>query len=322
MNRELEQLKKTYTEISMSEEQVKQMKENIEQAKKDKKAQMKPHYIKRVALTAAGVAIVFVASPNLSKNIANAMEKIPVIGEFVDVVTFRDYQYEDDRNEAKITVPELIVTDNSTNESADANSESSSGDTAQDMNSVTTTDSSTKETLEKTTQEINTEIQEITDQLVKEFEESKKEEAGYQSMEVKSEVIATTKDYFTLKLICYQAAGSGAEWAYYYTIDLTTGERLELSELFEKDADYQTIISENIKEQMREQMKSEDVAYWIDSDMPDWDFKSIKENNSFYINAQNNLVICFDEGEVAPMYMGSVEFEIPADVIAGIRIMK
>lgn len=43
-------------------------------------------------------------------------------------------------------------------------------------------------------------------------------------MQVKHEVLSTTKDYFTLKLICYQAAGSGAETDYYYTIDLKTGK--------------------------------------------------------------------------------------------------
>lgn len=39
-------------------------------------------------------------------------------------------------------------------------------------------------------------------------------------------VISTTDDYFTLKLMCYQAAGSGSEEDYYYTIDLATGQRL------------------------------------------------------------------------------------------------
>ena len=43
--------------------------------------------------------------------------------------------------------------------------------------------------------------------IVSEFEESRKEEEGYQEVVVKHEVISTTDDYFTLKLMCYQAAG-------------------------------------------------------------------------------------------------------------------
>lgn len=88
---------------------------------------------------------------------------------------------------------------------------------------MTDTEVQVQENLKKTTAEINAEIEKITDQIVSEFEESRKEEEGYQEVVVKHEVISTTDDYFTLKLMCYQAAGSGAEWDYYYTIDLKTG---------------------------------------------------------------------------------------------------
>ena len=47
-------------------------------------------------------------------------------------------------------------------------------------------------------------------------------------MTVKSEILATTDQHFTLKLICFQSAGSGAEWNYYYTIDLSTGNACSL----------------------------------------------------------------------------------------------
>ena len=89
-------------------------------------------------------------------------------------------------------------------------------------------DSATKQKLEQTTEEINAEISRITDQLVAEFEENLAYDYGYQDVVVDSEVLATTEDYFTLKLNCYQGAGSGYAWNYYYTIDLKTGERLKL----------------------------------------------------------------------------------------------
>ena len=38
------------------------------------------------------------------------------------------------------------------------------------------------------------------------------------------------------------------------------------------------------------------------------------------VNEKNEVVICFDEGEVAPMHMGSVEFVIPSDLIKDIRV--
>ena len=70
---------------------------------------------------------------------------------------------------------------------------------------------------------------------------------------------------------------------------------------------------------MKAQMKEdENVTYWLDSEVPEWDFDSISDAATFYINQDGNLTIVFDEGEVAPMSMGVVEFEIPADIIQDI----
>ena len=40
---------------------------------------------------------------------------------------------------------------------------------------------------------------------------------------------------------------------------------------------------------------------------------------SFYLNENGEVVICFNEGDVAPMSMGCVTFVIPNDVLADIR---
>ena len=77
---------------------------------------------------------------------------------------------------------------------------------------------------------------------------------------------------------------------------------------------------DKIKEQMKSQMAAdENVRYWLDSDMPEWDFTSITDNTSFYLNQNNEVVVCFNEGDVAPMSMGCPEFVIPNEVLAGIR---
>lgn len=54
------------------------------------------------------MAAAFVILPNTSASVAHAMENIPILGKLVEVVTFRDYQYEDDRHRADIEVPELV----------------------------------------------------------------------------------------------------------------------------------------------------------------------------------------------------------------------
>lgn len=300
---ELEACKQTYEQPHMSAEQLQAMKDRIEVAKmENRREDRKKNGAGKAALAAAAVVAAFVILPNTSAGVAHAMEQIPVIGKLVEVVTFRNYQYEDERNQADIEVPEIVpqsVTDTVAEESA----------------------TGVQENLQKSADEINAEIQKISDQFVKEFEENLQTEGGYQDVIVKSEVVSTTQDYFTLKLICYQGAGSGAEWNYYYTIDLNTGERLQLKDLFYEGADYITPISENIKEQMKEQMAAdENKIYWLDDpEVPEWNFEHITDETAFYLNENGNIVISFNEGDVAPMYMGVVTFEIPNEVVRDIR---
>lgn len=89
-----------------------------------------------------------------------------------------------------------------------------------------------------------------------------------------------------------------------------------LKDLFEEGTDYQTLISENIKQQMKEQMEQDDSKfYYLDTDTEEWNFQEIAQDVDFYVNDSGRLVIVFDEYEVAPGYMGVVSFEIPADVV-------
>ncbi len=294
--KQLELWKEEYHKPKMTKEQVEHLCQSVKNAKTGEQKGMRKASMLRFAVAAAACITAFVAVPNLSATAAYAMGKIPVIGSLVRVVTFCDYQYDTDRNMADISVPELEL---------DAKA----------------TESDTQNNITKTTDEINTEIKEITSRIIKEFKDGLKDEKGYQDVVIYSEVLATTEDYFTLKLICYQGAGSGAEQDYYYTIDLKTGERLHLKDLFKEGSDYITPISKNIKAQMREQMKKdENVYYWLEDEIKGLNFKAITDKTSFYLNENNEVVIAFNEGDVAPMYMGCVEFVISSDVLTDIRI--
>lgn len=319
--KKIEAIKKEYMNMEMPQEQVEQMKQQIWDAKKRKSTLRRKQAVKGMAGVAAAVAL-FILLPNTSMEVAHAMSEIPVLGKLVEVVTFRDYIYESERQMADITVPYIVAENDKAVVTADTGASAEEGaavcQAAGDV--AATEEGGMQKTLKQSIQTINEEIQSITDSIIEEFE-ANMDEQGYQDVIVKSEVLNTTEEYFTLKLICYQGAGSGAEWDYYYTIDLNTGERLALADLFLEDADYITPISENIQSQMREQMAADDmVHYWVDEEeIPEWNFTSITDETSFYINENDNVVICFNEGDVAPMYMGCVEFEIPAEVLADIR---
>lgn len=101
-----------------------------------------------------------------------------------------------------------------------------------------------------------------------------------------------------------------------YNVDKKQQKLINLSDLF-KDDKYIEVINNNIKEQMRAQMKSDaSISYFIDSeDYPDMNFKTIRKDQNFYVNNNGNLVIMFNKYEVAPGSMGVCEFEISSYIL-------
>ena len=291
----LHSLQEEYMQPTMSAEQLSKLKMKMEEAKCENRKERRIARFTRIASTAAALVIAFVTLPNLSPTIAYAMEQMPILGQFVKVVTFRNYEYEDEQHKADVDIPEIVIDDQIPDEW---------------LQSV----------LEDTSDEINSEIQQLTKEVLVEFVNHMRNELGYKELIVKSEIITTTQEYFTLRLSCYQSEASGYERDYFYTIDLTSGKKLELEDIFIDNVDYITPISENIKEQMRSQMeKDENISFWLDDEMSDLNFNAINDETNFYINQNNHVVICFNEGDVAPMYMGIIEFEIPAEVVNEIR---
>lgn len=310
----IEDLKKEYKEIRMSEAQVDAFKQSIEKAKKDNRKRSSLRVWKNAGTIAAAVLITFIILPNTSAGVAHAMSQIPLIGNVVKVVTFRDYQYDSGTQIADVNVPNLEVEDTgiSLAQTTDEEGAAYDGETEETLPIAFS--------LKESTGEINADIDAFTTQIIEEFEADVRMQTGVKEVIVSHETVATPERYFTLKLSHYEASADGVENVYYYTIDLTTGERITLADLFVEDADYVSVISEEIKHQMREHMASnENAAYWLDEEADEWNFKEITGETQFYINADNKLVISFNEGEVAPMYMGVVSFEIPVEVLSEIR---
>ena len=323
--KELDSLKEKYLEVKMPEEQLDKLKLAIEKGKMDNRRERRKIARTRFAASAAAVIAAIIILPNTSPSVAYAMEKVPLLGNLVKLVTWRDYQYGDERHQADVKVEKLEIAKG--NEEAakaagnrDENANAEDSRIAESMDTMESVGvKNTEEVLKNSMEEINVQIEEITNQLIEEFEAHMQEEMGYQDLVVKSEVVADSEKYFTLKLLCYQGAGSGYAWNYYYTIDMMTGERLQLKDLFEEGTDYITVISEEIKKQMREQMETdENVYYWLEDEIEEWNFETITEDTLFYLNEEEQLVISFNEGDVAPMYMGVVEFVIPKEVVKDI----
>ena len=107
VEQELQKLKKEYHKQQMTKEQQEQLFEKMKEAKNMNQIGEKRTGMIKFAVAAAALIAIFVALPNTSATIANAMEQIPIIGGLVKVVTFRNYEYKTERNMADIEIPEI-----------------------------------------------------------------------------------------------------------------------------------------------------------------------------------------------------------------------
>ncbi|MGN0980852.1 MAG: RsiV family protein [Candidatus Avoscillospira sp.] len=242
----------------------------------------KSHGILRVFGTAvAACLLVAVALPNCSAQAADRLQSLPVVGPLFEVVTFRTYAREDEHHPAQVEVPEIIAP---------------AGSTPQMQESV---------------EQVNLDIQTMTDMLTRQFEQDAEAigEEGYTELDVRSEVVTNTEDWFTLRLQVYWGGGSGNVSYRYYHIDKSTGEIAKLSDLFASE-DYIDAISREIQRQMRE---APDL-YWIDTEYEGLNFTSIQPDQNFYFAENGDIIIAFDEYEVAPGSTGCPTFQIPRAV--------
>ncbi len=332
---------KSKAEIKKAKMEKWEDKEGMGMKKKEKTDKKKRLY--RMAAAVAAAAALLVILPNTGADVAYAMGNLPVVGRLFQAVTFRDYQYESERFEANVEVPRIVVEDvgkgemgkeeagtgekeAGTGEKEAGTGEKEAGTGEKEMGKEEGGEAEKGETenrdenVQQTVDEINFDIEQATSQLIEEFQESAELGESYGSLEIHHETVTDNENYFTLKLSMYRGAGSGFESYKFYTVDKRTGKRIQIGDLFQEDSNYNELLSENIKEQMRTQMaEDEGKVYWVDyEEVPEWSWERLKEDQNFYFDTEGNIVIVFDEYEVAPGYMGAREFTVQRALFEGI----
>ncbi|MDU4660643.1 MAG: DUF3298 domain-containing protein, partial [Clostridium butyricum] len=134
-----------------------------------------------------------------------------------------------------------------------------------------------------------------------------------ENIKLENKIKADNDSFLSIEIIKEEIQASSYTTKKHYTIDKNKQIVLTLPMLFEGD-NYIEEISNDIKAQMIENMKKDsNLTYFLEADENEEvidSFDKIKENQDFYINNDGNLVICFDQYEVAPGYMGTLEFII------------
>ena len=290
----------------------------IDRARMEKKRV--EHARRRSAWTAvAAAAVVMIALPNTNMQIAHAMENIPLLGGFFRLVTVRQYNYSDENHDAEVELAQI-------NYGEDAGEGASVGEVAAAPKGTAAgsvegvgQEAAVANLSEDGVEAVNQDMETTVEELIRQFEDTLSEE-GYHGLHVSQEVVTDNDRYYTVKLSVLETEASGYEHNQFYTIDKQTGNVVTLEDLFAEGSDYISAISENIKTQMKEQMAADEgVIYFLDNDdMPEFNFQGITEQTNFYFNEKDELVIAFDEYEVAPGSMGAPEFVIPQEVTAAI----
>lgn len=246
-----------------------------------------------IASVAAACALLF-AGVNASPAFAKAMSDVPVLGEIVKVMTIREYAEQDDNTAVHIETPGIANLGNAE--------------------------------LEQT---LNNKYLEENKKLYENFKDEvaqlNQEGGGHLSLDSGYEVVMDNEQLLTLLRYVVESAGGSAESRQYDTIDKINHLVITLPSLF-KDDSYIKVISDNIKEQMRQQMQDNpDNIYWVEQpgvepEIPEDLFQTIDKDQNFYISPSGKLVISFNEYDVAPGYMGVVEFTIPTEVIQDLLV--
>jgi len=281
MNEKLEQLKKQYENIAIPKELDLVVEKAIRKNKKRRG-------IKRLIGAGAAAAVLFITGINTSPTFANSMSEVPLVSSIVKVLTFKEFKVNDGTIEANIKVPAIENLENKTLES----------------------------TLNK---KYLDESKKLYSNFQLEMEELRQKGGGHMGLDSGYVVKTDNDQILAVGRYVVNTVGSSSTTFKYDTLDKKNELLITLPSLF-KDDRYISLISENIKKQMKEQMKKDpNKVYWVEGamdDVPISPFQSIDKNQTFYINDHGNLVIVFNKYDVAPGYMGVLEFTIPTAVIA------
>lgn len=294
MNHEkIDRMKQEYEQIEVPEALKTQVEAGIRKGKRE--TQKGSIRFLKGAATVAAAMVALVISVNVSPTIAHAMEEVPLLGIIVKVVNFSTYSdVQDDKNmEANVDIPQVAVTN-------------------QDG-----------EVLSDETDELNQEVKKYAGGIIKSYQSDvasiEDGENGNEAVNSSYQVVTDNDRLFALRIDTSIVMAGSNQYTKIYNVDKKTGNTITLNDLFQKDSDYLDRISEEIEKQMKENMeKDSNLQYFLDKDVDGYSFDGIKNDVNFYVNKEGELTIVFDKYEVAPGYMGIVEFTIPTSVVSDI----
>lgn len=233
---------------------------------------------------AASVCVAFIACVNAIPVFAQELYDIPVIGGMARIFTLNRFEEADETAYIRVEIPALSDTGND-------------------------------ELERRVNYEIALQIDSIADaakERARQYYEAftatggKKEEFIPFEIGVDYEVKCNNGKWVSFVITEYETHASFYSETYYYNIDLETGRDLTLANLLGEN--YIEIVNKAVREGIAAREAEDPDAEFFHDELG---FKTIGADQSFYINENGNPVAVFEKYDIAPGYMGAVEFEIP-----------
>lgn len=282
MKKKFDDAKKKYQSIEIPEELNILVNNTINKVEEDKNKQKPKRWFTRSIVGIAAVFAIFIIGLNSNQAFAESVSDIPIVGEVAKIFTFKEYKVSNDLVNENISIPSV-------------------------------------EGIEDTTLEekINTEIKKIVEERIKEAEERAAEykeayletggtEEDYRPIEitVDYELKCSNEDTLSFIVFQYESLASAYAETYYYNIDLKNNKTIELEDVLGNN--YVNIINDSVTIQIEELKENPQMSFFEG----DSGFNGIAVDQNFYINEDSKVVVVFDKYEIAPGYMGEVEFVI------------
>ena len=296
--RNLKDAKDIYDHIVVPEELDDRLRKVLESAPSPKKKNNVVKFTRWVATAAAALLLCFTVGLNTSQSFAMEMAQIPLLGTVAKVLTIRSYEITNDTTTTTVEVPEVQV------EVA-----------AEDVkNAITDINVKIQTLVDEYTAEKYAEIAEYKEQFFANGGTEEEWNQRYIDVNVDYAVKHQSERILSLLIDGWISWFNFEEFRKFYNIDLVTGKELTLVDFFGENAYEYT--EKCILEQMQQLIDAdpENVVFWGINETEDMgnEFIGVDETTPFYINEKGNVVISYNEYDVAPGYMGIVEFEIPA----------
>ncbi len=151
---------------------------------------------------------------------------------------------------------------------------------------------------------LNEDIRKFTSDIIDDFFLDYND-LNHRYVKIDYDVLRDTKEWFTLKISVLEEAGSSNNYFKYYHIDKIQDKMIKLSDLF-ADKKYKEAIELEIKRQILLKDNSSEYNETIE----------IADDQNFYFDDDNNIVIVFNKYDIAPGYLGIQEFIIDYNIFS------